>query len=202
MIVWALIITELYQFDPMKAILTAVMLTAYLRISEALEIRGEDVVDPAETAAGKSFALIVAPKARGLPSKNGEFDQSILIGSETFPWMPSVMKELKRRRPVGRWFEMTYEEYKRTFDQVTKSLGLPYVVVPHQARHSGPSWHRLQATFTLEEVRKRGRWRSMRSVLRYEKAGLLLKAEAILSAEQKSRGLDCMARLGKLLSSF
>ena len=40
-------------------------------------------------------------------------------------------------------------------------------------RHSGASLDRLEWRFSLEEVRKRGRWRSSASVARYEKRALV-----------------------------
>ena len=45
--------------------------------------------------------------------------------------------------------------------------------VLYMGRHSGASLDRLERRFSLEEVRKRGRWRSTASVARYEKRALV-----------------------------
>ena len=49
-----------------------------------------------------------------------------------------------------------------------EGLGPP---VPYQLRHSGASSDRSSGLRSLDEIRKRGRWRSIASVDRYEKGG-------------------------------
>ena len=42
---------------------------------------------------------------------------------------------------------------------------------PYMLRHGGPSYDRAYTLRTLEEIQKRGRWKSANSVRRYEKGG-------------------------------
>ena len=42
--------------------------------------------------------------------------------------------------------------------------------VPYELRHAGPSWERLLHLRTLAEVQMRGRWKTLKSVMRYEEA--------------------------------
>ena len=46
-------------------------------------------------------------------------------------------------------------------------------ITPYQLRHSGPSKDRSRNSRSLLEVQKRGRWKSHKSVARYEKSGRL-----------------------------
>ena len=55
---------------------------------------------------------------------------------------------------------------------------------PYAWRHSGPSIDRAQNRRSLQEVQKRGRWKQMKSVNRYEKAGRLGMSVQELTSEQ------------------
>ena len=53
--------------------------------------------------------------------------------------------------------------------------------VPHQLRHRGPSHDRAQQLRSLESIQKRGRWKQLRSVTRYESAGRVAQEAMKLS---------------------
>ena len=72
-------------------------------------------------------------------------------------------------------------------------------LVPYQMRHSGPSIDRVKGRRSLDECRKRGRWQSWRSLVRYEKAARLGHAWNMLSATVRSRLLVCERSLEALL---
>ena len=65
-----------------------------------------------------------------------------------------------------------YASYFKEFKKVATALGVPEAV-PYQARHSGPSIDLALRRRTLDSAKKRGRWRTDRSLHRYEKAGRL-----------------------------
>ena len=66
-------------------------------------------------------------------------------------------------------------------------LKLPFAVMPHQFRHSGPSNDRYQARRFLPQIKARGFWKSDASVAVYEKHVLLLSMLARLKpAQQRS----------------
>ena len=58
--------------------------------------------------------------------------------------------------------------------------------VPYQARHSGPSIDLALHRRELKAAKKRGRWRTDRSLRRYEKAGRLLRVADRWSAGQRA----------------
>ena len=68
-------------------------------------------------------------------------------------------------------------------------------LVPYQLRHSGASHDRLAQARTLDECRKRGRWRSHRSLVRYEKAARVAQYWNDLPAAMRAHCEDCDARL-------
>jgi hypothetical protein len=69
-------------------------------------------------------------------------------------------------------FDYDYPTFARMFQTAVATIGVG-PLVPYQGRHSGASIDRCSGRRTVEEVRKRGRWKSHRSVVRYEKSGLL-----------------------------
>ena len=71
---------------------------------------------------------------------------------------------------------------------------------PHRLRHSGPSHDVLHGRRTLEEIRRRGRWVSQKSVQRYTKTHVLVERESIMSDEQLKRGKNLWKNLPQFLS--
>jgi len=65
---------------------------------------------------------------------------------------------------------------------------MPLLAPPHSLRHSGPARDVLNNTRSLEEIRRRGRWASLKSVQRYTKSHLLIHRESLLDDAAKSRG--------------
>ena len=72
-------------------------------------------------------------------------------------------------------------------------------IVPYQTRHSGPSIDRSRGDRTAEEVRKRGRWKSHRSVQRYEKAAKLAKTWSLLPAAIRAVLVRCEADIADVV---
>jgi hypothetical protein len=76
------------------------------------------------------------------------------------------------------------------FRRAAHNIGVD--AVPCQGRHSGASLDRASNRRTQEEVQKRGRWATLTSVKRYEKAGRLNESWEGLSELAKS---FCVAAL-------
>ena len=85
----------------------------------------------------------------------------------------------------------------KQFKETCGRLGVP--AVPYMMRPSGPSIDRAQQFRPLDEVRKRGRWASHKSVVRYEKAARLSKAWHDLAAATQMQREALDARLEELL---
>ena len=64
-------------------------------------------------------------------------------------------------------------------------------IVPHQGRHSGAALDALGKRRTLQDIQKRGRWASHKSVFRYEKTGRIQEAWRHHSARQQEYFTRC-----------
>jgi hypothetical protein len=67
--------------------------------------------------------------------------------------------------------------------------------VPYQLRHSGASHDRLKNLRALMEVLKRGRWRSLKSVARYERHASVAIEFRKLASHIQDHCVTCEARL-------
>ena len=169
------------------AVAVLVMFLAYLRPSELLALRNEDVI-PASSPAGH-VALLLHPSSRLEVSKVGLSDESLLLDSRDVPLLGKMLLALRRGRP-GNWLcQHSYDELKRIFHDVQVSLlfpGFPYCL--YQLRHGGASHDRLHRHRELLEVQRRGRWSSVSTLRRYESHALVQQQEQRLGAVLQSRG--------------
>ena len=80
------------------------------------------------------------------------------------------------RKPAEKLWHFTMPELRIKFMEACRLLGLE-MLKPclYMGRHSGASLDRLEGRYSLDEVQKRGRWRSTASVRRYEKHALVQK---------------------------
>ena len=84
--------------------------------------------------------------------------------------------------------------------KVVPALGLErWRPVLYMARHTGASLDRLEDRISLEEVRRRGRWASDRSVKRYEKRAMIQEVFLAMTAQQRRYADIAAAGLLKLL---
>ena len=72
-------------------------------------------------------------------------------------------------------------------------------LVPYQTRPSGASAEYASRVETLVEVQKRGHWMYLKSCLRYERAGQLLKAVASCPAGFHAQARRCGAGLTDIM---
>ena len=64
-------------------------------------------------------------------------------------------------------------------------------MVLYQGRHSGASLDASRRLRSIEEIQKRGRWKTARSVSRYERGGRLQDTWRSLTAAQKTHFEAC-----------
>ena len=83
---------------------------------------------------------------------------------------------------------ITQIEFRKGWWQVLAHLNLAHMGPPHSLRHSRPSHEMLNDTMTLENLRRRGRWQSLKSVQRYTKSHVLIAKKGLLSAQQRQQG--------------
>ena len=142
-------------------------LSAYLRPSELLRLRGESLVPP--SSASPNWCLLMHPSEGAARSKTGTVDDSIQLDSPYLKWLDPVWTLLHAERRGQPLFDFDYPELLQVLKKATQYWKCG-AVVPYQWRHSGPSIDRAMKWRPLDEVQKRGRWASQKSVARYEKA--------------------------------
>lgn len=149
-------------------------------------------------------SLLIRPSYEGgewaRPAKNGEYDDSVPLDAEYLPVLATVaLRWASSRDPYALLFSGTYSELKEDFNRATKDAQLPGAWNLYSLRHGGPSHNRLIGARSLEQIAKRGRWLSMRSVRRYEKAGRVQDALGRLSLEQQRKARQSVKTLGAQL---
>jgi len=129
-------------------------------------------LDSSNFSSHRTLSLLLNPEELKPRSKTGEFDDSILLDSRFLkPWASTLYKELHKQPPQQLLWDFSYQSYYEVFMAAVKTLQLD--VTPYNMRHSGPSIDRSQNLRPLLEVQKRGRWKSHKSVARYEKSARL-----------------------------
>ena len=146
----------------------------YLRPSECQAIRHDDLVAPS-SAVSTCWTVVVAPSVVGRPTKTGTVDETVRMDMDDMAWLGPVLAKLKEHTAPGQsvW-DFTYPMLTAELREISALLGID--IVPYQLRHSGPSWDATQQRRTLEQIQKRGRWKTFSSVCRYEKGGRSLQS--------------------------
>ena len=177
--------------NPYLAAIVLLQTYLYARPSEIISLHAEDIILPGNgTARYRDAAVIFGASVRGLTTKTGEQDDTVILDKAVPSYLVCVLKELVRLAEGPRLFGRlaTLSQYETTLKAATAELGLAdFNIVPHTFRHSGPSNDVYHKRRTLREVQKRGRWKSTRSVARYEKAGRLLRRWAGATDKTKRR---------------
>ena len=111
------------------------------------------------------------------------------------PWLAAIMMQVKRRLPGPQpVFPMSQSCFRRKWWQAGRDLQIDDILKPpHALRHSRPSRDVLLSSRTLEEIRRRGRWVSLKSVQRYTKTFMLVKEMGQTPKEIRARGQAFLA---------
>ena len=174
------------------AAMTMIMVDTYARPGEAQRLRRCDFLEP-RPGVLPSWAIIIAPEGSGRTTKTGETDDTVMLDSKWLSWAGPLVEALAGDQSSASAWSHSYPEYCAEFRKSCKRLGLKKLV-PYQARHSGASCDRAAGDRLLEAIRKRGRWRSHKSLVRYEKAGRLAVSAKTYDAKQAAFFEKC-ARL-------
>ena len=181
----------------LAGVLSLVMFEAYLRPCEMLSLTPSSFLAPARGGV-PSWVVLLFPQTAKERSKTGEADDTISLDSDRCQWMAPIFEQMARCQPAsGRLLRMNYAEYLLIFRRAAANLGIE--MVPYQGRHSGASVDRAEGRRSLEAIQKRGRWRSTKSVRRYEKAGRVNQTWAELSPEVQAHCSRCERALAGVL---
>ena len=188
-----------------SAIATAIAFVLYLRPSEALRLRQRDVVAPHPKAGAhmSHWSVILNPWEMETSSKTGEFDESLLHDNVEFAWLNLVFKSRAGNSHKNALFvTLTYNVWNKEFNAAVARLQLDPLgpVTLYQLRHGGASHELASSARPLAAIKKRGRWRSDRSLYRYEKGGRLQQQLGLLSTPLVTHCRACADNIGRILS--
>ena len=200
-----LIILELVKAN-MLLMAQAVALTfvLYLRPSDTLSITHANIVPPAAVSLKHRGLWSVTLHAfeDELPSKTGEFDESITIDNVEFRWCELMLASLKQRRQDRvKVFNFTHAAWAREFGLACQRAGLGSLgpVVLYQLRHGGATHELVTKAREPVGLQKRGRWRTVASLRRYEKGGRLAEQISRMQPPQLARAEKLIPQIGAIL---
>ena len=140
-----------------------VAVDGYLREQDLRILRVGDVVD-----ANGHVTLLFGRSGRGESTKTGR-EQGVVL--DTRRACEIVRDRCRDKKPSDRVFPLRSEKYRELWkaaaDHVSK--GRYSIGPPHSARHTGASRDAAENRRSLDEIMKRGRWKSLASVHRYAK---------------------------------
>ena len=202
------LVRQLIQLDKLLAA-AALFLhpQLYLRPSELMALRAEDIlVPPAGAARYRSTGVIIAPRELEMTTKTKAQDDTVLIDCACQPACSGILAELARiRSSGGRLFpQLGLNSYEKLLRDTARIVGIGDLgVVPHTMRHTGPANDIYHDRRSLQAVAKRGRWANIKSVQRYSKSGRLLKVWRSVSAQQRAEWTRAAPGTGgRLLSAL
>jgi len=185
----------------------------YIRPGNTLSIKSRDV---SQRQAGSnpnypSLVVTLAPQAddlgqRPAPTmKSGDHDCTIVFGDESSRkagravCRDALLWAKRQGRPSSPLFALSLAKYEQLFNQAVIDTGLSALrITPHCARHGGPSTDAALKLRSIQDIQKRGLWRSATSVRRYEKHGTLMRQLNKMSPRQLKSVPAALRRLHSL----
>ena len=174
------------------ALALLLMFELYLRPGETFLIRAVDLVARAGTGRFRAYDVILNPFEAEAASKTNEFDSALSLDLPRHAALGPALESMIGRRLGARWrpaerqvaanapkqarrlFEVTQAQVTAGVKLVLKEVGVDMGVAHlYRARHGGASFDFSTKARTLEEVRRRGRWKCHASLRRYEKGSRL-----------------------------
>ena len=180
---------KLRRVHVLVAIIVVLAFDCYLRPSEALNLRKQDVTAPRAGTRNKSWSIVVAPQG-GAPAKNRQFDAGVVVGGIDRGFVSDILEALFNRTPTGSLlFEgVSLGMLEGVFRNKRTLLGFDDIeLVPHGLRHAGPSHEFHYNSVSLPTLQARGRWLPPDSVRRYAKPAMLLRQLAKVATSDLDR---------------
>lgn len=198
----------------------------YLRPGELSGIRAIDFVMRRTQRAARrrrvetSFAdVVLNPQEIGVPSKTLEYDNCVSLDLPRHePLATAIAWRLDLRLGPG-WYARETDRVRRGGTAVglmpmdsrrllmkvqaaVQRLGVNAGEVHmHRLRHSGASHDYARRIRSIEDIRRRGRWKAFNSVRRYEKGARVQQLLASLPSAVHAHAVACEESLGDLLAA-
>ena len=195
--VWAAVVHQLrLRQKRQMAIYVLVALSAYLRPTEGLSLRRGDMVPPAPGVT-KHWSIIICAEETGKLTKLGASDDSVILDSEWCLALQPAFESLTAGDRKAPLWDFVYADLLKELRLIGQTLCLPELL-PYQLRHSGASIERTSGVRTQADIMKRGRWRTMTSLARYERASRLAHTLLALPPHVQAYAAACEARLADI----
>ncbi|CAK0788060.1 unnamed protein product [Prorocentrum cordatum] len=179
--------------SPHAALMVMTMFWVYLRPSEAVGLREQDLFLPSGSRTDYGFNL--HPSARGEYSKTSMSDVSLLLDSVEVPWLGPLLARARSGDPQAPLFRLTAAQLGVLWRQSLERAEVPTRYVPCQLRHGGPSHDRLKRYRSMGEIKRRGRWASDYTMKRYEAHALAQQELAAPPDDVRRRAEAAPAKL-------
>ena len=177
------------QGQKLEALIVETSLDVYFRIGEWDQLRREDIIDD-----GENVGFVLGVAERGERTKTG-VNKGVILDSL------ALRDEWRRRRaelrPGQSVVPFTPDDFRQRWKAAARLVGLSWVGPPHDLRHSGAARDVEGKHRSLEQVRRRGRWKTLESVQRYTKTWMLVRARGRLTTDQLERGQKLIAVRGQ-----
>ncbi|CAK0822424.1 unnamed protein product, partial [Prorocentrum cordatum] len=204
----ALIANELVRSGKLPCAIAIILIfELYLRPGEVFSVRGVDLVPPVPgVTSAPCWAITLRAQEVGRSSKTNEFDESMRLDLERHaPLGPALKALCQGRSPRSPIFDFTLKDLVAAVCGVVRSLKLDeYLGDVHlcQLRHGGASHDSAGGFRSLEDVRRRGRWRSWASVRRYEKGSRIGQVLLKLPDDLRAHALSCERSMASIVRFF
>ncbi len=165
---------------------------AWLRPSEGLMVRRKDLVRPVKGMCNHWCVMVAASEA-GFTDKVGAQDNSVILDVPETLWLGKKFEQIRQSgADTDRVFdELTYPDLHQDIRGVADELGVKELTLDSLTRHNGPSWAIMKRRMDAATAMKRGRWRTLSSVQRYEKGGRMTQEWSSYSPSQRAFFLTC-----------
>jgi hypothetical protein len=113
------------------------------------------------------WSLVLFPQGQPNRSKTGEQDDTVTIDKPELSFLHPLLERLSVFPATEEFVNEQYPSFLKTFTSAANRTGLK--LVPSLGRHSGASIDAATNFRTGDEIMRMGRWKTMKSVRRYEK---------------------------------
>ena len=157
-------------------LLVRLIFDCYLRSSDWEKLRKEDIY-----RSGETVAIILGVSERGEKAKTGP-NQGVIVDCPLIA--EALWSKAQALQPGAVLFSTSPEAFRQQWTRAKAATGLSWIGPPHDLRHGGASRDVEAGTRSLEQVRRRGRWKILDSVQRYTKTWLLVRERGRLTPQQ------------------
>ena len=185
-------------------LLVLMTMELYLRPGEPLLVRPSDVIpkEAGPTGSLQCVSVLLNPFEEVKPSKTNEFDQSLMFDLERQqPLADAIVRLASQRQGRATLFDVAPLALRQALTEATQALRLQKLgdMHPYRLRHTGASVDFALKARRLEEVQRRGRWRTTTSLRRYEHGARLNELFNRLPPAVRQYAQHCSAQLNNVL---